>query len=401
MNTERPFFTVLRGAQVLAPDELGRQDVLIAGEKIAAMAPHLEMPAGWNYREVSLDGYTLVPGFIDSHVHMIGGGGEGGYATRTPEITLSAATSAGVTTVVGCLGTDGTTRHMTSLLAKARGLENEGITTYIYSGAYQVPTPTITGSVRTDLIIIDKVIGAGEIAISDHRSAQPLQADIQKLVAETRVGGMLSGKAGIVNVHVGDGKSGLDMLFAIVEESEIPITQFLPTHVNRNSRLFKQAIEWGKRGGFIDITSSVSNASGASEAIKPSQAIRDALVAGVELSRITMSSDGNGSMPRFDEKGNMVGLKVASEASLLTELRDLVRVEGVPLVQAIQVITSNVAKALKLWPRKGAIQLGSDADFVVLTPDIGLHQVWARGRLMVDNGKPVVFGTFENSCAVN
>jgi len=395
MTAGKPFFTILRGLQVLGPAELGQQDVLIAGEKIAAIAPSLEVPVSWECQEFQLDGYILVPGFIDSHVHMIGGGGEGGYATRTPEVNLSIVTKAGVTTVVGCLGTDGITRHMTSLLAKARGLESEGITTYIYTGAYEVPTPTLTGSVRTDLMLIDKVIGVGEIAISDHRSAQPLKEDIQKLAAEARVGGILSGKAGIVNVHLGDGKNGLNMLFTIIEESEIPITQFLPTHVNRNRRLFKQAIEWGKHGGFMDITSSVSPVTGSQEAIKPSQAVREALDAGVELSCITMSSDGNGSIPRFNDKGEIVGLKVGNEDSLLAELRDLVQIEGIKLAEAIQILTSNVAKALKLWPRKGCIQVGADADLVVLTSDIKLHQVWARGRLMVDNGIPIVFGTFE------
>lgn len=395
MMGNKPFFTVLRGAQVLAPKNLGCQDVLIAGEKIAAIGSNIEVPAEWECQEFDLTGYTLVPGFIDNHVHIIGGGGEGGYATRTPEVNLSTVTRAGVTTLVGCLGTDGTTRHMASLLAKARGLECEGITTYIYTGAYEVPTRTLTGSVRTDLIIIDKVIGTGEIAISDHRSAQPHKDEIKKLVAEVRVGGMLSNKAGVMNLHVGDGTNGLEMLFTIIDESEIPITQFLPTHVNRNPWLFKQAIDWGHRGGFIDVTSGVSPASGSANAIKPSQAIREAIAAGVELSHITMSSDGNGSMPRFDDHGNTVGVMVASEDSLLAELRDLVQEEGVPLTEAIQVVTSNVAKVLKLWPRKGCIQVGADADFAVLTQDIGLHQVWARGRQMVDDGKPVVFGTFE------
>lgn len=395
MTAKQTFFTILRGAHVLAPDDMGCQDVLIAGDKIAAIAPHLDVPAGWPCQEVSLAGCMLVPGFIDSHVHMTGGGGEGGYATRTPEVTLSAATTSGVTTMVGCLGTDGTTRHMPGLLAKARGLENEGLTTYIYTGAYEVPTRTLTGSVRTDLIIIDKVIGTGEIAISDHRSAQPRQEDIQKLVAEARVGGMLSGKAGIMDVHVGDGKSGLDMLFAIVDGSEIPITQFLPTHMNRNPHLFKQAVEWGKRGGYMDITSSVSPDTGSAHAIKPSRAIREALSAGVELSRVTMSSDGNGSMPRYDDHGEMVGLQVASEASLLSELRDVVHKEGVPLADAIQIITGNVAKALKLWPRKGCIQTGADADLVALTAELQLAHVWCRGRLMVRDGQPVVWGTFE------
>lgn len=395
MTERKPFFTVLRGVQVLAPEELGRKDVLIAGERIAAISPKLDVPSGWECREIRLEGYTLVPGFIDGHVHIIGGGGEGGYATRTPEVCLSSVIRAGVTTVVGCLGTDGTTRHMASLLAKARGLECEGISTYIYTGAYEVPTPTLTGNVRTDLIIIDKVIGTGEIAISDHRSAQPSREDIRKLAAQARVGGMLSGKAGVVNLHVGDGKNGLAMLFAIAEDSELPRTQFIPTHVNRNPWLFEQAIEWGRQGGLIDVTSGVSPSSSSSQAIKPSQAVRQAVAAGVELSHITMSSDGNGSMPRFDEKGNTTGVMVASQDSLLEEVRDLVQVEGMPLTDAIRVVTSNVAQALKLGPRKGSIRVGADADLVVLAPDTGLYQVWARGRLMADEGCPVAAGTFE------
>lgn len=395
MNKNEPFFTVLRNAQVLAPTDLGCQDVLIAGDKIAAIGPQIKIPTTCECREISLEGYVLLPGFLDGHVHMIGGGGEGGYATRTPEVTLSKVIQSGVTTMVGCLGTDGTTRHMTSLLAKARGLECEGISTYIYTGAYQVPTPTITGNIRNDLIIIDKVIGTGEIAISDHRSAQPSKEEILKLAAQARVGGMLSGKAGVVDLHVGDGKSGLNILFEIVEESEIPATQFIPTHVNRNPGLFKQAIEWGKKGGFIDITSGTSPERGSQLAIKPSKAIYDALQAGVGLNNITMSSDGNGSMPRFDEHWNTIGVMVASEESLLAELRDLVQKENVPLEKAVQVVTQNVACALKLWPHKGNIQVGADADFVVLTPAMELYQVWAKGRKMLQDGKPIAFGTFE------
>lgn len=187
--TGKPFFTLLRGARVFAPEDLGRQDVLVAGERIAALGPELEVPAGWQAAEVDLSGYHLLPGFIDQHVHIAGGGGEGGFATRTPEAELSAITRCGVTTVVGLLGTDGVTRHMAGLLAKARGLEAEGISTYIYTGAYEVPTRTLPGSVRSDLVLVDKVIGTGEIAISDHRSSEPRPEEIEKLAAEARVGG--------------------------------------------------------------------------------------------------------------------------------------------------------------------------------------------------------------------
>lgn len=395
MTHSQPFFTLLRNANVFTPTACGVQDVLLAGGKIAAMGANLPLPAGLDCTELDLSDQLLLPGFIDSHVHMIGGGGEGGYATRTPEITLSNVTTSGVTTLVGCLGTDGTTRHMESLLAKARGLEEEGLSTYIYTGAYEIPTPTITGSVRKDIILIDKIIGAGEIAMADHRSAQPTPSDYQKLAAEARVGGMLSGKAGIINMHLGDGQDGLKLLHAITANGELPKTQFLPTHVNRNPRLFAESLDWAKQGGLMDITSGVSPASGSAHAVKPSTAVKQALAAGVPLTQITMSSDGNGSMPIFDEQGRTIGVGVASQASLLSEVRDMIQTEGLTVSDAIQTVTSNVAKALKLYPHKGSISVGADADLIAVTADFTLAHVWCRGRHMVGNGKPLVFGTFE------
>ena len=390
----KPFFTLLQGAEVLAPAALGARDILLAGEKIAAIGEHLAVPAGYPCEIIDLSGCILMPGFIDSHVHLIGGGGEGGYATRTPEVVLSKVTTSGVTTVVGCLGTDGTTRHVTSLLAKARGLEDEGISAYIYVGAYELPTPTITGSVRRDIILIDKVIGTGEIAMADHRSAQPSCAEYRRLAAEARVGGMLSAKAGVVDMHMGDGKDGMKMLFEITENGEIPKTQFIPTHLNRNEHLFQEAIQWAKSGGILDITSGVSPASGSSKAVKPSQAVKRALDAGVPITQLTMSSDGNGSMPIFDEKGNTVGVGVGNQKSILEEVRDMVKLEKIAPEIAVQIVTSNVARVLKLT-NKGAVAVGLDADFTIVDQDFSLQHVWARGQHMVENGKAIVFGTFE------
>lgn len=395
MKNQQPFFTLLRNARVLSPEDLGKQDILIAGAKVAAIGSSLQKPDGYDCAEIDLSGCTLMPGFIDSHVHFIGGGGEGGFATRTPEILLSKVTTSGVTTMVGCLGTDGTSRHVASLLAKARGLETEGITTYIYAGAYEIPTPTITGSVRSDIIFIDKVIGAGEIAMSDHRSAQPTKEDYQKLAAEARVGGMLSGKAGVVDMHMGDGKEGMQLLFEITANGEIPKSQFIPTHVNRNPRLFEESIEWAKQGGVMDITSGICPESESSPAIKPSAAAKRALDVGVEVGRITMSSDGNGSMPIFDEQGNTVGVGVADQKSMLKEVRDMIQIEGIKAQDAARIVTSNVAKALKLWPQKGCVAEGSDADFTVVNDAFELRHVWAKGKHMVKDGRAIVFGTFE------
>lgn len=395
MNTKKTFFTLLKNAHVIAPEDLGVKDILVAGEKIAMIGEGLSLPAVYDCEVVDCEGNYVVPGFIDSHVHLIGGGGEGGYATRTPEIQLTDITTSGVTTVLGLLGTDGVTRHVASLLAKARGLEDEGITAYIYSGSYEIPTPTITGSIRNDIILIDKVIGTGEIAMCDHRSSQSPKEAYQQITAEARVGGMLSGKAGVVNMHLGDGEDGLKMLYEITKNGEIPKTQIIPTHVNRNKRLFKEAIEWAKQGGIMDVTSSVSPESGSSHSVKSSEAVKQALEAGVNIENITMSSDGNGSMPIFDEAGNNIGVGVASQISILNEFRDMVQKENIAITDAIKIITSNIAKFTKLYPRKGCLANNSDADILVLDKDLQLQHVWARGTHMVENGKPIVFGTFE------
>lgn len=387
-------FTLIRNAHVYAPEDLGVRDVFIAAGKIAMIDEHIEI-SGLEYEEYDLQGKRLVPGLIDNHVHITGGGGEGSFKTRTPEIQLSSITTSGVTTVCGLLGTDGTTRSMENLLAKARGLEEEGISTFIYAGAYQVPTPTITGNVRNDVILIDKCIGAGEIAISDHRSAQPPQQAYTDIVAQARIGGMLSGKAGIVDFHVGDGTRCLEPLRYIAENTEIPYTNMLPTHCNRNAYLFEDAMNYVREGGYMDITSGVSPETGSENALKPATAIRIVLESELPNDHILMSSDGNGSMPLFDEKGNNIGVGVADQRSLLGEVRDAVLKEGCPFEDVLPIVTKNVATLLKLTG-KGVVAVGADADLLVLTDDYQVDKVWAKGRLMVQDGEPIVFGTFEN-----
>jgi beta-aspartyl-dipeptidase (metallo-type) len=379
-------FTLLKNASIFAPEPLGLMDLLLWGEKIVHMSPYIPVPEGIGpVSVVDIAEKLVIPGLIDQHVHLIGGGGEGGPATRTPEVQLSQITTAGVTTVAGCLGTDGTTRSMQALLAKARALEIEGLTTFIYTGAYEIPTRTITDNVRNDLILIDKVIGVGELAISDHRSAQPGTMDVLKLAAEARVGGMLGGKPGLCHLHVGAGPRGLAPLFEMLEISEIPIAQFTPTHCDRSPELVEQAIRFCKMGGKADLTAGK----------KTAQTITYMLTRGAPLENITFSSDGNGSLPRFDANGNFIGLGVGSLKTNFEVIRALVQDCGMSLTDAIRPVTTNVASTLLLKDRKGCINPGADADLVVLTPELDIFGVYARGRQMVWNGEAVVKGTFE------
>jgi beta-aspartyl-dipeptidase (metallo-type) len=385
---------LIDNADIYAPAHLGHADLLVAGGRIERVDRGIRIDPSYGER-VDASGLLLLPGFIDAHVHITGGGGEGGYATRTPELVLSDAIRGGVTTIVGCLGTDGITRSPAALLAKARGLDEEGITVFVWTGHYAVPVQTITGSIERDLLLIDKVIGAGEIAVSDHRSTQPTFDEFARVAAEARRGGLLSGKAGVVNVHLGDGRRGLSLLRRIVEETEIPITQFLPTHVNRNADLFEEGIAWAKAGGFVDFTTSTVPAFLADGEVKSSAGLRRMLEAGVPISQITFTSDGQGSLPSFDAQGTLQRLEVGRVTSLFAEVRDAVRDEGVPLETALATITSNPARILKLRG-KGQIAAGADADLVLVEPaGMTIAGLIAKGRWLMRDGQLLAKGTFE------
>ena len=253
-------------------------------------------------------GCRVIPGIIDRHVHFNGAGGEGGPAFRTPPLQLGAFVRAGVTSVVGLTGTDGTCRGLRDLLMKARALEDEGLSTWILTGSYRIPSPTLTGGVMDDLCLIDKVIGL-KLAISDHRSSHPSVEEIRRAVSDARTGGILSGKVGCVCVHMGNEKEGLEPLLRAVEGTDVPITQFAPTHISRTEALLEQSVEFGRRGGYLDVTAEVGR--------KPlfgrgtSGVVDKLLSGGVAPENITISSDGNGSMATFDERGGVTGLIVA------------------------------------------------------------------------------------------
>lgn len=386
---------LIKNGNVYAPEYLGRQDILMVGEKIlrldreietgsvAACLPDLEV--------LDVQGNIVLPGLIDPHVHLIGGGGEMGFATRTPEVSLEKIIEAGVTTVAGLLGTDGIARTVEALLAKAKGLETEGITTYIYTGSYQTPSVTITGSVARDIMFIDKVIGV-KMALSDHRSSQFTFDELTRLASDARVAGMLSGKPGIVHIHMGGGKGRLDMLMKAAAETDIPITQFMPTHITRTRELFDQAKEFARLGGHIDITS--FDELTAADQIKPSKAISECIKDGVPAANITVSSDGNGSVPQYDPQGKITGIGIGSLDTSLMVLNNLVKEEKMDISQALPFFTANVAKVLGIYPRKGCIRQGSDADLLIMDRDFRLQTVLAKGRKMMDQGQVIAKGTF-------
>lgn len=384
--------TLLRNAELYDPAPLGRRHLLVAGETVLWVGR--DVPAldrSLEVQELDLGGRRVIPGLIDGHVHLTGGGGEAGPETRVPPVALSRLTLGGVTTAVGVLGTDDTVRTTAELVTVARGLVAQGLSAWCHTGGYHVPLTTATGSVRGDLALIDLVIGVGELAISDHRSSHPTLDELLRIAGDAHVGGLMSGKAGIVHLHVGDGPRGLEPVREALDRSELPAAVFNPTHVNRRRALFDEALALTERGCAIDVTA--FPVADGEDAWSAEEAVVRYLDAGADPARLTVSSDGGGCLPVFDGEGRVASFDVGSPSACGAALQALLG-RGQPLERVLPAFTANPAQLLQLH-RKGHLRPEADADLVVLDAAGAVADVMARGRWFVRGGRAIVRGPFE------
>jgi beta-aspartyl-dipeptidase (metallo-type) len=357
--------TLIENGEIYAPEPQGRKTVLLADGKIARVGS-VERRAveslGLEVEIIDAAGCLVTPGFIDPHEHLLGGSGEKGFSTQTPEIYLSEIVSAGITTVVGCLGVDTTMKTLPGLLAKAKALKEEGMSAFIWSGGYTVPPTTIMKTIRDDILFIDEVIGAGEVAISDKRSTQPRPDELARLVSDAHAGGMLSKKAGITHFHVGEGAERLSLLGEMLARHEIEPDWLYATHIERSESLMEEAIELAARGVFVDIDTVEEDLP---------KWLRFYIDKGGNTDQLTVSSDAS----------------IASPRNVYEQVRACVREHAFALEQVLKLVTSNTARVLKL-ENKGRLEAGKDADVLVLKKgSLEIVEVIANGRRMVKRGE--------------
>lgn len=379
-------FTLIQNADLYAPQHLGMNDILLAGHQIALVDRKIEL-SGIPFRTIDAGGCIVCPGFIDQHVHITGGGGQTGYASLVPEVSVSELVACGTTSVVGLLGTDGFVKELTTLYAKTKALEQDGLSAYMLTGFYGLPTKTLMPAVADDLIFIDKVIGC-KLAMSDDRSAFPTEQEILRLINQVRLGGFTSGKGGILHIHLGALPQGIEPLLNIARQYPTLISYLSPTHLIRTEALFRQAVEFARMGGMVDFST------GGTKFDAPHRCVAKALEANVPLDRITFSSDGRGGVRRVCPETGETTYRPAPLHLNLQEMTLLVKEGLLPLEKALTLITTNPARNLKL-SAKGSISAGMDADLCFLDDELRLTHVIARGRTAMQNGKIVMKGRYE------
>lgn len=378
--------TLIRNTHLYTPEYCGVKDLLLCGEKLVAIGEHLNV-TGTQIEEIDAQGLNCMPGLIDQHVHIIGGGGQTGYFSLAPEISLSTLIKCGTTTVVGLLGTDGFVKSLPQLYAKTKALCQDGISAYMLTGFYGLPTPTITSSIAEDMIYLDKCIGC-KIAMSDDRSSHPTKLELLRIIQQVRLGGFTSAKGGVMHVHLGALPSKIDLLLEIAKEFPSLISYISPTHMGRTHDLFLQAIEFAKLGGMVDIST------GGTKYTDPHLTVMEGLERGVDINQITFSSDGNAGVRRKNSETGEDTYKKAPLHKNLEQVVALIKEDGMSPSEAFKLITVNPAKNMKL-KGKGRIAEELDADFTIFDDQWQLQEVWARGTRMMHEGTVIKKGNFE------
>lgn len=382
--------TLVRGARLVLPDRIEAADLLIANGQIAALGDAASGAATLDLTEVhDATGLTVSPGLVDAHMHFLGGGGGDGFGSRIPELSLTDLTMNGITTAVGAPGIDMVSRSADGLLAKARGLTEEGLTAFMYVGGFHRPLRTLTGSPWRDAYIVPEVIGV-KVAVGESRAPGISNDDLVDMARELLWVGRATGRGGVLHIHLGLDPEGKRQLLAIASRIPDP-SRVVITHANYSADTLAAAIELASVGLRLDVTTMLAPERGVTGAVQPADAVRTLLDAGIDASQISMSTDGNGSAPKVAEGGGWEPYRTHMD-SLLTEVRNLAGAGDLGV--ALRLVTANPASALRLQS-KGQIAVGGDADLVALDADLEVVHVYARGRRVVTSGEPTVPGRFD------
>ncbi|MBI3329805.1 MAG: amidohydrolase family protein [Nitrospinae bacterium] len=446
---------VIRGGQVVTPWGVGGWDVAIQGEKIAAVAEPNTL-TGDVGRVIDATGKIVIPGGIEPHAHIAAPiMGFPGMETAPPDQVSRAALFGGTTTLVDFAIQRSGVDIFQALEERHGRWKGQSYADYSYHCMLlgEIPTPVISQ--------IKSVIEAGFPSFKIFTpNIRPLTRTEPRKVGMGHLSAVMEQVAahgGIMAIHAEDDDIVQFMYTKLTEENRTEWYNMHLVHNNMSEDVsFRRVIrvaEWTGAGVYFVHVSAKEGVKAIQEArgkglpiygetlhnyvsfnaddykqedgmkyhtypSLKSQEDRLALWDGLLKNDLqTMATDEYCTTFAFKLQGKRIddvtGGHNGAETRVGITYNEGVVKRGMSLQRFVDVVSANAARLLGLYPRKGAIAPGSDADIVFIDPSLhkrlsmaDLHisdySIWEgwdirgwpvftmlRGKIMVDGGKLV------------
>jgi N-acetylglucosamine-6-phosphate deacetylase len=380
------------GKAITSKGEIANAGILIRDGEIEMVGPRSGMELPSAATEIQATDSTAIPGFVDVHIH-----GAGGH-------DVMEANETALSTITGRLAAFGTTSLLaTTITASADDTcrSVEGIAKYI-SGQYQ------TSDTRAEILGIHF---EGPFLSKERRGVHPaewlqlpsaelLQRFLQAAAGNARILTIAPELLGATPCI--DAARSLGMVVSIghtdatYEQARAAVAHGAhhATHVYNAMRPFTHR-DPGVIGAVL--TTPEVTAELIADGIHVDEIAMKVLLQAKGAQGVVLISDGTSATGMPDGEYMLGGLKVTvnggvcrnaegrlagSTLTLDRALRNIVGL-GIPLADAVRMLTLNPATLLGIEFKKGALRTGADADIVLLNDGLEIERVWARGRVVL------------------
>ena len=408
---------VVKGGQVVTPQAVGEMDVGIQGEKIVAVgwAGTLSEQAT---QVIDASGKIVIPGGIEPHAHIgipvpSAWSGQPDIMTQPPQDASRAAAFGGVTTIVDFAGDlsfaeveDATPKSIMSVVEERRSVFRTHAYTdytfhYILAGAVAPETIGEIGEAIQEGIASFKIfttfhpirVPYGHLwtifaEVAKHGGIMAVHAEEDEVVRYMTEKLKREGRDQGYNLHLVHNNISEDLAFRhiirLAQHTEAGI-YFVHTTAKEGVAAIAEARNAGQPvygealHNYLQFTCEDYKKPGGT-AIHTYPAIkfaddRDALIAGLMDGRLATTATDEYTThkgPKLwgDTIETVCGGHNGIETRMPVAFTKFVAERNMSLQRFVDITSANAAKLLGLYPRKGAIQPGSDADLVLIDPDM-------------------------------
>jgi N-acetylglucosamine-6-phosphate deacetylase len=387
--------TAIYASRILTPqEELLDTVIIVEGGRITAIGHRDEVKIPEGAKDYVASGTTVVPGFVDVHIHGAGGhdvmeATPAALDCITSTVARHGTTSILATTVTAsvdetCKSLQGIAQYIrsheqqenTGLAAEILGIHLEG--PFISKARRGVHPPDSIA--RPSIEILDKFRAASDGLIRILTVAPEIPGALELITAAVNNG---------IVAAIGHTDADYDQTRAAIQAGARHAVHFYNA-----MRPFSHR-DPGVIGAILtepDVTAEII-ADGIHVAGPAIQVLLgtkgfDTILLASDATAATGMPDGNFRLGNFEvtvKDGvcrNSEGKLAGSTLTLDRALRYIVAL-GVPLIDALRMATILPARRLGLAGKKGIIAIGADADLVVLTPELRVAGVMTRGAGLV------------------